>query len=293
MKIGINQFCWPMTMDILDIASRSKQLGFESLEVCFTAGSLTHSRTASVTDTLDISAYYNRLLNIESGDNDFYELKRISDDSGISFGSIGGIISFSIYPLTSPDRKVYEKCNFAIRRMIDAANILGAKTVQVIPGMLTSEMDYERTFDLVQSRLADLAAGAGGINLAIENVWNNFLYSPLEINRLIDETGQMNLGVYFDIGNARRFGYPEQWIRTLGHRIKMVHCKDYRMSVDNIHGFTNLLDGDVNYPAVITALNEAGFHGDFILELIPPARYEIEMTFLHGLNVLKTLLNRK
>lgn len=120
-----------------------------------------------------------------------------------------------------------------------------------------------------------------------------FLYSPLEINRLIDETGQMNLGVYFDIGNARRFGYPEQWIRTLGHRIKMVHCKDYRMSVDNIHGFTNLLDGDVNYPAVITTLNEAGFHGDFILELIPPARYEIEMTFLHGLNVLKTLLNRK
>ena len=80
MKIGINQFCWPMTMDILDIASRSKQLGFESLEVCFTAGSLTQSRTVSVTDTLDISAYYNRLLNIESDDNDFYELKRISDD---------------------------------------------------------------------------------------------------------------------------------------------------------------------------------------------------------------------
>ena len=136
MKIGINQFCWPMTMDILDIASRSKQLGFESLEVCFTAGSLTHSRTASVTDTLDISAYYNRLLNIESGDNDFYELKRISDDSGISFGSIGGIISFSIYPLTSPDRKVYEKCNFAIRKMIDTANRPFRQSYRQVPADL-------------------------------------------------------------------------------------------------------------------------------------------------------------
>ena len=175
-------------------------------------------------------------------------------------------------------------------RMIDAANILGAKTVQVIPGMLTSEMDYQKTFELVQSRLADLAANAGEINLAIENVWNNFLYSPLEINRLVDETGQTNLGVYFDIANARRFGYPEQWIRSMGCRIKMAHCKDYRLSIDNIHGFTNLLDGDVNYPAVIKALKETEFKGDLILELIPPSQHELEMTLSHGLNVLKTLL---
>ena len=68
-------------------------------------------------------------------------------------------------------------------------------------------------------------------------------------------------GICFDIANARRFGYPEQWIRTLGGRILEFHCKDYRMSVDNINGFTNLLDGDVNYPAVVAAIRDIGFDG--------------------------------
>lgn len=135
-----------------------------------------------------------------------------------------------------------------------------------------------------------LADHAPQVNLMIENVWNNMLYSPLEMGRFVDETGKKNVGICFDIANARRFGYPEQWIRTLGSRIMEFHCKDYRMSVDNINGFTNLLDGDVNYPAVMEAIREIGFDGDLIVELIPPAHYLVDQTLGYARNTLAALL---
>ena len=97
-------------------------------------------------------------------------------------------------------------------------------------------------------------------------------------------------GIYFDIANARRFGSPEQWIRTLGKRILSFHCKDYRMSLDNINAFTNLLDGDVNYPAVIEAIREIGYDGDLVVELTPPAHYLVENTLAYALGTLKDLL---
>ncbi len=136
-----------------------------------------------------------------------------------------------------------------------------------------------------------LADHAPDIRLNIENVWNNYLYSPLELNRLADGTGRKNVGICFDVANARRFGYPQQWIRTMSGRINKVHCKDYRVNVDNISGFTNLLDGDVDYPAVIKALRDVGFDGDLIVELLPPARRMLEHTLVYARDTLLSLLN--
>ena len=206
---------------------------------------------------------------------------------------MGGIVSFSIYPLTAQDGAVAQKSMDAVRRMLDAAQALGAPSALVIPGMVTEEMDYRRAYDTAQARVAELAGYAPSVGLMIENVWNNMLYSPLELAAFVDGTGRDNVGVCFDLANARRFGYPEQWIRTLGRRILEFHCKDYRVSVDNISGFTNLLDGDVNYPAVMRAIRDVGFDGDLIVELIPPAHYLVDQTLRHARETLAALLQEQ
>lgn len=290
MKLGVNQFCWPMSWSVGEVLRSAAKLGYERMEICFTAADGA-TPGGGVTDALDISGYHNPLLNMHSTEAEIRTLGHMAEDCGISIGSVGGIVSFSIYPLTAEDEVTAEKSEYALKKMLDGARILGASTILVIPGMLTEEMDYPAAYDRVQERLARLADYAPDIDLAIENVWNNFLYSPLELNRLVDETGRSNLGIYFDVANAKRFGYPQQWIRTMGKRIKQVHLKDYRMSVDNINGFTNLLDGDVNYPEVVRALAETGFDGTAVVELTPPAHYLVEQTLRYAKDTARSLFS--
>lgn len=289
MNIGINQFCFPMTYDVAEAVQAAKRMGFDSIEVCLTAADGARSG-GGVTDALDISSYHNRLLNVNATEREIRELKSIAEDADIRISSVGGIVSFSIFPLTAKDEATANKSMDAVKKMLDAARILGANTILVIAGMLSPDMRYEEGYARAQCRLAALADYAPDMQLAVENVWNGMLYSPLEMNRFVDETGKANLGIYFDIANARRFGHPEQWIRTLGRRIRMFHCKDYRVSVDNINSFTNILDGDVDYPAVIKAIREIDYDGELVVELTPPAHYLVENTLTYAQKTLRELL---
>ncbi len=293
MRIGINQFCFPAPCDVGEALARAKALGYDCMEICLTADQKAGPSAGGVTDALDISGYFNRLLHEHAGEKEFRTLRAVAEDVGLPISSVGGIISFSIYPLTARDTATAQKSMDAVKRMLDAAQVLGAGSAMVIPGMVTEDMEYQWAYDTAQARIAALADYAPGVGLLIENVWNNMLYSPLEMARFVDETGKGNVGICFDIANARRFGYPEQWIRTLGHRIREFHCKDYRMSVDNINGFTNLLDGDVNYPAVMEAIRDIGFDGDLMVELIPPAHYLVDETLRHARNTLAALLKNE
>ncbi len=288
MKIGINQFSFPTSYDVKDALTAAARLGYKSFEACFTASDAA-TGGGGVADALDISAYHNRLFHLHSTHRELLELKAMADDAGISIDSVGGIVSFSIYPLTATDASTADKSMDAMKKMLDGAQTLGASTALIIPGMLTEDMDYAAAYTRVQKRVAALAAFAPEVTLAIENVWNNFLYSPLELNRFVDEIQRDNVGIYFDVANARRFGYPQQWIRTMGKRVKALHLKDYRMSIDNINAFTNLLDGDVNYPEVAKALTEIGFTGTANVELIPPARYHVETTLAYARNTAEQI----
>ena len=290
MRIGVNQFCWPDSFDIADAAQRAESIGFSCFEACLTAGKSVRGYGNGVTDSLDITSYYNRLLNTDSKEEDYRELKKMTDDIGLPISSVGGIVSFSIFSLSSEEASVAQKAEDAVKKMIDAAHIFEADTVLVIPGILTENMRYEYAYERVQARIARLADYADNVTLAVENVWNNFLYSPMELNRFVDETGKQNVGIYFDVANARRFGYPQQWILTMGHRIKKLHIKDYRISVDNINSFTNILDGDVDYPSIMKALKDIGYDGDLIVELIPPAKHMLDFTLRHAKNVLEKLI---
>ncbi len=115
--------------------------------------------------------------------------------------------------------------------------------------------------------------------MGIENVWNKFLLSPLEMARYIDEFDSPCVCAYYDVGNVLLFGYPEQWIRILGHRIQRVHVKDFKPAVGNYNGFVPLLAGDVNWTEVRLALQEIGYNDVLTAEIDPYASYPEQLIF--------------
>src|SRR5438067_1920883 len=110
-----------------------------------------------------------------------------------------------------------------------------------------------------------------GVKIAIENVWNHFLLSPLEAARYVDEFNSPWVGWHFDVGNVITYGWPEQWIRVLGKRIQKLHIKEFSREKANKEGLgkgfsVEFLKGDNNWPAVMKALDEIGYDGWGIAE---------------------------
>lgn len=154
---------------------------------------------------------------------------------------------------------------------IDAVLVVpGAVGVDFVPGaeVVPYELAHQRAHDLVKAALP--TAERAGVTLCIENVWNKFLLSPLEMRAFIDGLGSPAAGSYFDVGNALLTGYPEHWIDILGKRIRRVHFKDFRRNVATVDGFCDLLSGDVSWPAVMQALRGSGYRGWIAAEMIPP-----------------------
>ena len=288
---GINQFCWPDSVSLKDCISQASRLEYESFEVCMTdiQSPTAHNINA---DRLGIADYFNPLFNTKSNFNDYKEIKSIADGEGIKISSIGSILTFTGYPITSKDKNVVSKGIDCIVKMVEAAQFFGADTVLVIPGVMTPDMDYQGGYDRAQNAISKAAVSAKACNvtLAIENVWNNYLTSPLEIKSFVEQINSDYVGVYFDVANAKIFGHPEQWIKILGTRIKKLHIKDFRSSVGNINGFTNLLDGDVNYPNVFKALKSIAYDGELVVELIPPPSYCGNEYLQSASNILSKLI---
>jgi L-ribulose-5-phosphate 3-epimerase len=287
---GINQFCWPDSVSLLDAMKQAAHLGFESFEICMTDADNSRVINGNA-DSLGIASYNNPLFNTTSDFKDYKKIKSIADEEGIRISGIGSILTFTSYPITSKDKKIVSKGIDSINKMIEAAEFLCADTVLIIPGVMEPDMDYERGYHRAQDAIAKAAENAekSGVTLAIENVWNNYLNCPFELAKFVDEINSDYVGVYFDVANARIFGHPEQWIKTLGKRIKKLHVKDFRTSVGNINGFTNLLDGDVDYPAVMKALKSINYGGELIIELIPPPKYCLNEYLKNALNILTKL----
>ena len=106
--------------------------------------------------------------------------------------------------------------------------------------------------------------------LTPENVWSKFLVSPLDMRSFIDQFHSPWVRAHFDAGNVMQYGYPQDWILTLGARIKRVHLKDYKLSAGGVQGhFVPLLEGDVQWKEVMAELVKAGYRGYCSAELGP------------------------
>ena len=152
-------------------------------------------------------------------------------------------------------------------------------------------MVYERALEGL-SALKSYAEGLE-VNIGLENVWNKFLLSPMEMRDFIDKVDSEYVGSYFDVGNTLYCSYPEDWVRILGKRIKKVHFKDYRMEAGGLHGFVDLLAGDVDYPEVVRALEEIGYDDWVSAEMIPNYKHYTETIIYNTSNAMDKILRRK
>jgi L-ribulose-5-phosphate 3-epimerase len=163
-------------------------------------------------------------------------------------------------------------------RGCQAARALGATAMLQIPGFVQIAWDpkspvipYDVAWERALTIYGALApvAEKHGVCLCVENVWNRFLLSPLEMRQFVDAIGSPAVRVYFDVGNQLVNGFPEQWLRILGPRIGRIHLKDFRTAIGNLNGFVMLLEGDVDWAAVMSAVSEIGYEGYLTAEYGP------------------------
>ena len=153
-------------------------------------------------------------------------------------------------------------------RSIDEAVQAGADVVLLVPAVVNEQITYEEAWERSQPEIRELAkyAEEKQVTIAIENVWNKFLLSPIEFARFVDEIDSPWVQAYFDVGNIVLYGYPEHWIRSLGSRIRRVHVKGFRRKD---FSFVYLLEGSIDWKAVMQAFRDIGYDGYVTAEMPP------------------------
>jgi len=178
------------------------------------------------------------------------------------------------YNLGSPNEKVRRKATEFVEKGLKLAGDLGAKVLLVVPAVGSVDIPYEKLYALSQKSLKECSKWAEeyGVIIGVENVWNKFLYSPLEFKRFIQDLNHGLIRAYLDVGNVLNLGYPEHWIDLLGDLITMVHVKDFDLKVGSIQGFRHLLQGSMDWKSVMGRLRDVGYDGFLVVEC-PPEFY--------------------
>ena len=278
MKKGINIWSFPQA-SIKENLVLAKDAGFEGVELA-----LNGSGELSMTST----------------EAELKEIKKIADDLNLALYSLSCGLCWE-YRLSDDDKTIRQKAKDMIKKQLDTAKILGADTALVIPGVVNVEFSFPEkkvAYDVVYERalegLNELKSHAEAlkVNIGLENVWNKFLLSPMEMRDFIDKIGSEYVGSYLDVGNTMYCSYPEDWVRILGKRIKKVHFKDYRMQAGGLHGFVDLLAGDVDYPEVVNALDEIGYDDWVSAEMIPNYKHYTETIIYNTSRSMDKILRR-
>ncbi|HXK58769.1 MAG TPA: sugar phosphate isomerase/epimerase family protein [Acidobacteriota bacterium] len=162
------------------------------------------------------------------------EYRKAAESTGIKIHSIMNSDHWR-YPLTDNDPEVVKKCVEGIRTSLQNAHALGADAVLLVPGIVTPDVRYAQVYERSQQQIKELLGFAQdlGVVIAIENVSNRFLLSPLEFARYVEEFKSPWVKAYFDIGNLGSSGYPQDWIRTVGPQLLKVHIKRFEPGVDH------------------------------------------------------------
>jgi L-ribulose-5-phosphate 3-epimerase len=195
--------------------------------------------------------------------------------SGIELPTVVNKDHWSV-PLSDPNPDVRKKCIDSVAKSLQEVKALGGDTVLVVPGVVNEKVPYEQAYITSQNSIRELIpyAEKTGMQIALENVWNNFLLSPVEAKRFVDEINHPLVGWYFDVGNVLRYGWPEHWIRTLNRRIMKLHIKEFSRELMNTKGLwegfnVDLLKGDNNWPVVMKAISEINHQGGWLTAEVP------------------------
>ncbi len=216
-------------------------------------------------------------INTVNTDEESKKLKSIADSVGLEIPSVMNSAHWQ-FPLSSPDPEVREKSVDGMMKSLASASIVGADTVLLVPGVVNQDVCYEDAYTTSQKEVRELAKTAEErkVFIAIENVWNKFLLSPIEFARYVDEIDSEYVAAYFDVGNILLYGFPQHWIRTLGSRIKKIHVKGFKVEPKS---FTYLLDSDINWVEVMKAVRDVGYDNYVTAEMPPYSSVPEQMVY--------------
>ena len=193
------------------------------------------------------------------------EVRASAEEVGLEISSVMAGTHWQL-PLSSTDETVRVEGVKGIEHSLQVASWAGTDVVLVVPGVVDEDCSYAAAYELSQKSIRELIPMAEdlGITMALENVWNKFLLSPLETRDFIDSFESDFVKAYFDVGNILLYGYPRHWVEILAERIVRVHVKDFDVSTRQ---FVALLTGSVDYPRVMNALRGVGYDGWLTAEL--------------------------
>lgn len=250
MKKSINAWSVDSKVGFEEMFSQIKEAGFDGIELNVDAeGHSEHSLTLSTTaeDLAEIKALSEK-----------YELPVVSISTSLWGGKMGSV----------EDRAFTEAL---LKKQLECAKALGATGILVVPGGMYPKVPL---MDDIEASAAMLASMKDLINetkiyVGVENVWNGFFTSPLDMANFIDKLDCPYIGAYYDVGNVIAFSWSERWIEVLGSRIHNIHVKDYKRKGGINSGGTweDLMEGDTNWEAVIPALRAIGFDGYLTAEV--------------------------
>lgn len=278
LKKGIST--WAFTeKSIAEKLAHAKKLGFEGMELAI-------EKTGELSLTTEKS--------------DLLKIKKTAADIGIELYSLATGL-YWVHSLTSDDESERKIAYDIVVKQLECASELECDTILVLPGAIGVDfapelgvIDYADAYSRGIDALSRVSKRAEqlGVYIGVENVWNKFLLTPTDMATFIDKVGSDYVGAYFDVGNVLATGYPEHWIKILGNRIKKVHFKDYKYAVGSLAGFCDLLAGDVNYSAVMSALCDIGYDGWVSAEIFPYKTHN-EVMLAHTSHAMDVILGRQ
>jgi len=244
LKKGIGYAMIKEDLSVLDKFKLVKDLGFDGIEI------------NSPTD-----------LNIK-------ELVYAVEQTGVTIPSTVNKDHWAV-PLCSNDPLVRQQIIQSIGDSLEQTKILGGDTVLVVPGVVNENMSYERAYNNTLIAVQELIplVEKTGVKIGFENVWNNFIISPIEAKQFLEEINHPLIGWYFDIGNVMRYGWPEHWLETLDDKVFKLHAKEFSITKMNNEGLrkgfnVEFGEGDINWSNVMQKIRDINYGGEWVtLEL--------------------------
>jgi hexulose-6-phosphate isomerase len=229
-------------------------------------------------DALELSVSNEGIINTNTSKEECRIIRQKINDSGIFVDSIATGMSWGISP-TSEDKATRNKSISLHKDALQVASNLGCKALLFVPGVVKSPISseivrYDKALDRIRDAINQLLPIAEDldVDLCMENVWNGFFYSPIELRDFVDSFESNKLGVYLDVGNLIGYQqYPPHWIELLNSRIKRVQIKDFQENFDwtGSFSFCDIGTGDVPWKETIEALKSINYQNTIIAEMLP------------------------
>ena len=195
------------------------------------------------------------------------EIKKASEAAQLPIHSVMNMAHWK-FPLSAADPAVVAESMKGMETSLRNAHLWGAQTVLLVPAVVNPQTSYQDAWTRSVAQIRKLIPLAQELKviIAVEEVWNKFLLSPLEFAHYVDQFQSPWVRAYFDVGNVVLTGYPQDWIRTLGKRIVKLHLKDFKFQ-KRTAGFVPLREGEIDWKEIHKALAEIGYRGSATVEL--------------------------